>query len=154
MDVRGGHGMADPLDSVVDLAPVLEALFDNDPPLLDRAALRDTHAAPEQHFWLLHDIAALLEQAALHGPLLICLGDLHWAAYRLLGSQGSNGPLLECRHYAQPAGWTLTRRRCGVFVRLRHAGRNAAAGRQHSQVGKVLEIHQELPGHIHDVLIR
>jgi hypothetical protein len=26
--------------------------------------------------------------------------------------------------------------------------------RQHSQVGKILEIHQELPGRIHVVLIR
>jgi len=79
MGIRGGHGMADPLDSVVDLAPLLEALFDNDPPLLERAALRDTHAAPEQRYWLLHDIEALLEQAALDGPVLICLDDLHWA---------------------------------------------------------------------------
>jgi hypothetical protein len=72
----------------------------------------------------------------------------------LLGSQGSNGPLLGRRQYAQPAGGTFTRRRCGAFVRLRHARRNAAAYRQHSQVGTILEIHQELPGRIHVVLIR
>ncbi len=36
------------------------------------------------------------------------------------------------------------------------AGRRPRAGAygQHSQVGKVLEIHQELPGRIHIVLIR
>ncbi|MDT4996859.1 MAG: hypothetical protein QOD45_927, partial [Pseudonocardiales bacterium] len=79
MGIRGGHGMADPLDRVVDLAPLLEALFDNDPPLLDQLALRDAHTAPEQRFWLLHDLEALLEQAAFDGPLLICLDDLHWA---------------------------------------------------------------------------
>src|ERR1700754_150296 len=36
MGLRGGHGMADPLDRVVELASVMEALFENDPPLLDR----------------------------------------------------------------------------------------------------------------------
>ena len=79
MGIRGGHGMADPIDQIVDLAPLLEALFENDPPLLSRAALDDVHAAPEQRFWLLHDLEALLEQAALEGPLLLCLDDLHWA---------------------------------------------------------------------------
>ena len=33
-------------------------------------------------------------------------------------------------------------------------GRAMAAYGQHSQVGKILEIHQELPGRIHIVLIR
>jgi DNA-binding CsgD family transcriptional regulator len=79
MGIRGGHGMADPLDSVVDLAPLMEALFGNDPPLLDRTLLRDAHAAPEQRFWLLQDLESLLEQAALADPVLVCLDDLHWA---------------------------------------------------------------------------
>src|SRR4029077_18247027 len=39
MGIRPAHGMADPLDQVVDLAPLLEALFDSDPPLLDRRDL-------------------------------------------------------------------------------------------------------------------
>ena len=33
-------------------------------------------------------------------------------------------------------------------------GAGQAAYGQHSQVGKILEIHQELPGRIHIVLIR
>jgi hypothetical protein len=32
--------------------------------------------------------------------------------------------------------------------------RTQAAYRQHSQVGKILDVHQELPGRIHIVLIR
>ena len=79
LGIRGGHGMADPLDRVVELAPLLEALFQNDPPLLDRKLLSDQHAAPEQRFWLLQDIEALLERAAINEPLLLCLDDLHWA---------------------------------------------------------------------------
>jgi hypothetical protein len=42
----------------------MEALFEGDPPSVDRSALRDVHAAPEQWFSLLQDIQALLEQAA------------------------------------------------------------------------------------------
>jgi hypothetical protein len=79
LGIRGGHGMADPLDRVVELAPLLEALFQNDPPLFDRRLLSDQHAAPEQRFWLLQDIEALLERAAMKEPLLLCLDDLHWA---------------------------------------------------------------------------
>jgi DNA-binding CsgD family transcriptional regulator len=79
MAFRTGHGTADTIDSVVDLAPLMEALFDGDPPLLDRAGLRDVHISPEQRFWLLQDIQALLQQAALDAPLLICLDDLQWA---------------------------------------------------------------------------
>jgi DNA-binding CsgD family transcriptional regulator len=77
--IRGGSGMADPLDRVVELAPVMEALFQGDRPLMDRGALRDDHTAPEQRFWLLQDLEALLETRALKEPLLICLDDLHWA---------------------------------------------------------------------------
>jgi predicted ATPase len=79
LGIRGGHGMADPLDQVVDSAPLLEALFDNQPPLLNRRDLSGARAGPEQRFWLLHDLETLLEQAATDGPLLICLDDLHWA---------------------------------------------------------------------------
>jgi hypothetical protein len=42
--------MADPIESVVELAALIEALFEGDPPLADRAALCDVHAAPEQRF--------------------------------------------------------------------------------------------------------
>lgn len=79
MGIRAGHGMADPIDQVVDLAPLLEALFDSEPPLLSSASLNVDHAGPEQRFWLLHDLETLLEQAALAGPILVCLDDLHWA---------------------------------------------------------------------------
>jgi predicted ATPase len=77
LGIRGGHGMADPVDRIVELAPLLEALFQNDPPLFDRRLLSDQHAAPEQRFWLLQDIEALLERAAMDEPLMLCLDDLH-----------------------------------------------------------------------------
>ena len=58
---RVGRGMTDPIESVVGVAALIEALFEGDPPLLERAALGDVQAAPDQRFWLLRDIKALLE---------------------------------------------------------------------------------------------
>jgi predicted ATPase len=76
---RAGYGTADPIDAVVDLAVLIEALFNGEPPVLDRLALPRTHASPEQRFWLLQDIQGLLERAAMGGPVLVCLDDLQWA---------------------------------------------------------------------------
>jgi hypothetical protein len=39
--------MADPLGQVVDLAPLLEALFDSAPSILHKRDLNVDHAAPE-----------------------------------------------------------------------------------------------------------
>ena len=76
---RVGRGVAEPHRRAVELDVLFDALFGGDEPLLARNALSDLHASPEQRFWLLQDIQALIEKAALRGPLLICLDDLHWA---------------------------------------------------------------------------
>jgi DNA-binding CsgD family transcriptional regulator len=76
---RVGVGAADPGAGVVELAPLMTALFDGSPPLLERAGLRELHSLPEQRYWLLQDLQAMLERAALRGPLLILLDDLQWA---------------------------------------------------------------------------
>ena len=47
MGIRCGKGMADPLGQVVDLAPLLEALFDSAPSILHKRDLNVGHAAPE-----------------------------------------------------------------------------------------------------------
>jgi predicted ATPase len=70
MSFRVGSGAAEPGEGIVELASLMEALFGGDPPLLDRSALRDLHALPEQRYWLLQDLQALLERAALRGPML------------------------------------------------------------------------------------
>src|SRR5271155_1767355 len=77
--IRVGGGVADPGATVVQLSVLMEALFEGPSPILERAALRDAHASPEQRYWLLQDLEALLERAALRGPLLVCLDDLQWA---------------------------------------------------------------------------
>src|SRR5271166_1664006 len=76
---RVGRGAAEPHRRAVDLDVLFDAFFGGDRPLIARDALSDLHASPEQRFWLLQDIQALIEEAALRDPLLICLDDLHWA---------------------------------------------------------------------------
>ena len=76
---RVGSCVADPGDSMVELATLMGALFDGPDPVLDRAEVPDSPALPERRYWLLHDLEGLLERAALASPLLICLDDLQWA---------------------------------------------------------------------------
>src|SRR5438477_959197 len=73
LSITFGHGSADPGDTVVPLAPLLEALCEGPSPIIDPSALRDAHASPEQRYWLLHDIGTLLERSALRGPVILCL---------------------------------------------------------------------------------
>ncbi len=76
---RVGAGAAEPGAGVVELAPLMTALFDGPGPLVERSGLRELHSRPEQRYWLLQDLQAMLERAALGGPLLISLDDLQWA---------------------------------------------------------------------------
>jgi DNA-binding CsgD family transcriptional regulator/tetratricopeptide (TPR) repeat protein len=76
---RVGTGAAEPGGGVVELAPLMTALFDGSHPLLERHGLPELHSLPEQRYWLLQDLETMLERAALGGPLLISLDDLQWA---------------------------------------------------------------------------
>jgi len=98
-----GHGVAQPGDAAVELAVLMDALFGGPEPVLDRSALGDSHASREQRYWLLQDIQALLEQAALRRPILICLDDLQWA------DSGTRAALrtLPARLASLPVGWIL-----------------------------------------------
>ena len=100
---RVGAGAAEPGAGVVELAPLMTALFDGSRPLLERSRLRELRSLPEERYWLLQDLQALLERAALDGPLLISLDDLQWAdsgtAAALLG--------LPVRLADLPVAWIL-----------------------------------------------
>jgi DNA-binding CsgD family transcriptional regulator/tetratricopeptide (TPR) repeat protein len=74
-----GSGAAEPGGRFVELAALLSALFDGPSPLLDRRGLRSLPSQPEQRFWLLRDLEAMLERAALASPLLISVDDVQWA---------------------------------------------------------------------------
>lgn len=79
LSIRVGVGVADPGDSVVQMSALMEALFAGPSPILSRAGLRAGHTSLEQRYWLLQDLEALLERAAVEAPLLLCLDDLQWA---------------------------------------------------------------------------
>ncbi len=121
-----GWGSGDPGDTVVLLAPLLEALLEGVPPILHRDALRDALTSPEQRYWLLEDIQALLEQAALARPIVICLDDLHWADSATVAAIRT----LPIRLQSVPVGWFLALRRgpasADVRATLDHLGQQGA----------------------------
>src|SRR5271163_3868153 len=106
LSIEVGCGAADPGDTIVQLSVLMEALFKGRPPILDSAALGDAHASPEQRYWLLQDLEALLEEAALKGPLLVCLDDVQWA------DSGTAAALrtLPSRLATVPIGWVVALR--------------------------------------------
>ena len=106
LSIRVGSGVADPADTVVQLSVLMEALFEGPSPVLARTALGDAHASPEQRYWLLQDLEALLEGAALTGPLLVCLDDVQWA------DSGTAAALraLPTRLATVPIGWVIALR--------------------------------------------
>lgn len=98
-----GHGVAEPGDAAVELAVLMDALFEGPGPLLERSALGDSRASREQRYWLLQDIQTLLEQSALRKPVLICLDDLQWAD----GGTRAAIRTLPGRLASLPVGWVL-----------------------------------------------
>ena len=101
-----GVGVAEPAESMAELAPLLRALFDGPQPLLDRGALSDLHAAAERRYWLLQDLQSLLERAAMQSPMLICLDDLQWADSGTAAALRALPPRLA----SLPVGWVLAMR--------------------------------------------
>ena len=105
LSFRVGAARAEPGDSVVELAPLLDALSADREPLLEPPILTRPVSA-EQRYWLLQDIQARLERSALEGPLLLCLDDLHWAGNGTAAALGS----LPTRLAGLPIGWLLAYR--------------------------------------------
>jgi DNA-binding CsgD family transcriptional regulator len=112
-----GVGVAEPAESMAELAPLLRALFDGPEPLLDRGALGDLQAAAERRYWLLQDLQSLLERAAMNGPMLICLDDLQWADSGTAAALRALPPRLA----SVPVGWVLAMRPDQGPTRLQRA---------------------------------
>ena len=106
LSIRVGSGVADPADAVVPLSVLMDALFDGPSPILERSALGDAHASPEQRYWLLQDLETLLEGAALKGPLLVCLDDVQWADTATAAALRT----LPSRLATVPIGWVVALR--------------------------------------------
>ena len=117
MEIRVGSGVADAGESVVQLSALLEALFGGPSPLLERADLRADHTSPEQRYWLIEDLEALLEGAALEAPLLVCLDDMQWA------DSGTAAALraLPARLRSVPVAWVIASRPAQGSPQLRGA---------------------------------
>ena len=77
--VRAAAGRADVDDNVVPMAPLMAACFGGNTPLLDRNDLSALRVLGEDRYWVLLELEAQLERAALEHPMLICLDDLQWA---------------------------------------------------------------------------
>jgi predicted ATPase len=114
---RVGRGVTEPHRQVVELGALFDALFDGDNPLVARGALSDHHASPEQRFWLLQDIQALIEEAALRDPLLICLDDLHWGGASCAAAMRQ----LPQRLASLPVGWVMAFRPNQGFLQVQSA---------------------------------
>ena len=106
LGIRVGTSAADPSETVVELATLLAALFDGAEPLLDPTELSILHAQPEQRFWLLRDLQALLERAALESPLLISIDDAHWVD----GGTAAAIRTLPMRLMGLPIAWIIALR--------------------------------------------
>jgi DNA-binding CsgD family transcriptional regulator/tetratricopeptide (TPR) repeat protein len=106
LPARVGLGEADPAEAVVELAPLLRALFDGTAPLLKRSELPAARSGPEQRYWLMQDLESLLEATAAVAPLVICLDDLHWADSGTLAALRT----LPARLASVPVAWILATR--------------------------------------------
>jgi DNA-binding CsgD family transcriptional regulator/tetratricopeptide (TPR) repeat protein len=106
LGIRVGRSAADPSETMVELAALLDALFLGVDPLLDPDQLGSLHALPQQRFWLLRDLQQLLEQAALESPLLIAIDDAHWADSGTIAAIRS----LAMRLMGVPIAWVLALR--------------------------------------------
>jgi DNA-binding CsgD family transcriptional regulator len=99
-------GAADPGEGVVEMAALMDVLAGGPDAVIDLSELRDPDGAPEQRFWLLHDLACLLEQKSADAPLLIELDDAHWAD---MGT-ASGLRTLPSRLHAAPIMWVIAHR--------------------------------------------
>src|SRR2546422_4197050 len=117
LGTRIGASAADSSETSVELATLLAALFDGADPLLDPRELISLHAQPDQRFWLLRDLQALLERAALESPLLIAIDDAHWAD----GGTAAAIRTLPMRLMGLPIAWIIALRPPRESTPLVHA---------------------------------
>jgi predicted ATPase/DNA-binding CsgD family transcriptional regulator len=76
--IRVFTGAGEPATHAVPLAPILDALVVDNPPV-DHGRLRQLGLRVDQRFWLLRELEEGLERAAARAPMVIIIDDLQWA---------------------------------------------------------------------------
>jgi DNA-binding CsgD family transcriptional regulator len=76
-EIRVFSGAGEPATQAVPLAPILDALVVDNPPV-DRGRLRQLSLRVDQRFWLLRELGEGLERAAARAPMMIMIDDLQW----------------------------------------------------------------------------
>src|SRR6195952_2601445 len=74
-----GSGKAEQGDQIAPGAPLLVSLRSGPAPLLPGNAFASLAPLYDKPLWLVDRICALLEEAALSGPVLIAIDDVQWA---------------------------------------------------------------------------
>ena len=101
---RSGFGAGRQGEEIVELAAFMESVCGGPDPVLDLRKLSQSPAAtPEYRFWILNDLQALLEQATIDAPIVVCLDDLQWADGGTAAALRSLPPRLE----SSPIFWML-----------------------------------------------
>jgi DNA-binding CsgD family transcriptional regulator len=77
--VRCGAGRAFGGAPAVPFAPLLGALFEGAPALFGRDRLEPLRERAREPYWLVQELAALLEAGSRDGPLAVAVDDLQWA---------------------------------------------------------------------------
>ncbi|HEX6520074.1 MAG TPA: AAA family ATPase [Streptosporangiaceae bacterium] len=104
--IRVFRGAADTATQVVPVSPLLDALVSTEDPPVDVAVLRNLSQFPDQRFWLLREMQESLERAAMCGPIMISIDDVHWADPATLVALGT----LPRRLATHRVLWLLTAR--------------------------------------------
>ncbi len=95
-----GTGKAEHGDQIAPGAPLLVSLRSGPHPLLPGDAFASLAPLYDQPLWLVDRISALLEELAVHGPVLIAVDDVQWAdrltrfALRVLPARLAGSPVV------------------------------------------------------------
>jgi DNA-binding CsgD family transcriptional regulator/tetratricopeptide (TPR) repeat protein len=107
--VRVAPGRANEIGALIPLAPLLSALSSGPSPLLQRAELRALERPGDQRFWLLEELAEMIEVRSRDAPVLVIIDDLQWSDTATLAAIQS----LSQRLISSPVGWLLAVRSDG-----------------------------------------
>jgi DNA-binding CsgD family transcriptional regulator len=95
-----GHGKAEQGDQIAPGAPLLVSLRSGPHPLLPGEAFASLAPLYDKPLWLVDRISALLEELAVHSPILIAVDDVQWAdpltrfALRVLPARLAGSPVV------------------------------------------------------------